>query len=224
MSRRTEAELEKVGELRERYERDGFHVVANPGPELFPFDLGGLCPDLLVERGDQHYLVKVRPPRTPVPLDQITEVSREVRKLPGWRFYIVSAEDVHWDAPGIADPLAPWQTLHARAEEAIRLARTGTAPEPAVQALWSAAEGFLRRIAEAAEVPVERLPVRVVISSLCSMGELSYEHWEALHDLLDVRNRLLHGYEVDPAEVTRASATLVAVLEELIRAPMEQAA
>lgn len=224
MTRRTEAELEKIQEAREFYQRDGFEVVVNPPPELFPFDLGGFCPDLLVEKGDQHYLVKVRPPRTPVSIDHVTQISNEVRARPGWRFYLVSADDVHWDAPGISDPLASWETLGARAEQAIGLARTGSAPEAAVLALWSAVEGVLRKIAEAAQIPIERMPVATVMPGLVNMGELMREPYFALRDLLDVRNRLLHGYEIDRAEVDRAAGVLINVLGELLRVPAERAA
>ncbi|HET7232720.1 MAG TPA: hypothetical protein VFJ16_22100 [Longimicrobium sp.] len=226
MTRRTEAELEKIREVAERYEQEGFRVLRQPGPESVPFDLHGFRPDLLVEKADQHFLLKVRAAtgQPSFSLDRMMEVSREIQKRPGWSFYIVTANDVHEDAPGIADPLASWAKIRSRAADAIRLSKSEGATEAAVLVLWVAMEGILRKMADDARIPIERLPVAQVIPTLYSMGELTYEQYEVLTGLLGVRKRLLHGFDAPAADVTRASQCLVEILGELIREPLERAA
>lgn len=220
----SEAKAAKLHELEERYTGEGFEVVRQPGPGDVPFELFGYRPDLLARKEEQHLLIDVRTPGLPLPMEQMAEVAREVRKLPGWRYHVFTLDDVPEDAPGVPGPLPAWPELRRRVDEAVRLAQSCTSPEAAVLALWSAVEGMLRKKAEDAGIPVERKPLPSLLGILYSMHELTLQQHDALRAALGIRGRLIHGYGADAREVAAASRRLVELAQELLRPRVDRAA
>ena len=223
MSTQTEAESAKIRELREKYEAQGFEVLVEPDLHDLPFDLGGYRPDLLARRGDAGILVEVRTSGTRLSVDRFRELVDEVKRPPGWSFVLVTADDVAGgDAPGVDDALPPWRRLRDQAAAALRLAEAGESREAAFLALWAALEGVLRKHAEGASLPVERLPSSVLVRALYSHGELALAQYELALALLQVRNRVVHGY-ASPA-LDDSVRRLTSLVRELLRESMGKAA
>lgn len=206
---------ERVHEIADEYEDRGYRVTVQPDPSSLPFDLGGYRPDLLAEKDGQHYLIAVRASGTRLSVDRFVEVAREVSRHPGWRFLLVTADDVTQDGlPLTREKLLSWDELRAQASAAAELSKAGQEPA-AILALWAALEGILRRYAERVSLPVERLPASVLIKHLYSHGELSMQQYDAARAALEVRSRVAHGFEA--SGLSAAVSQLSALVRDLLR-------
>lgn len=201
----------KVRELAARYAEQGFDVVVDPREEDLPFDLEGYRPDLLARRGGDGDLVEVKLSGTRLSVDRFREIAEEVRRHPGWRFILVTADDVARDEiPAAGDGLPSWRRIRERAAAALAVAERGESAEAALLALWAALEGILRRFARGMSLPVDRLPTSTLLRHLHSHGELSMEQYDLAMHALEVRNAVAHGYDApETAETARRLGTLV---------------
>jgi hypothetical protein len=214
-SQAQDARQKRISELAAEYAQRGFHVLADPGPDAVPFDLGGYRPSLLASKGDEHHIVEVKTPGTHFTVDRLQELSEEVSRHPNWRFFLVTADDL---APGefpASAVLLSWEQLEERFQKAGRLLELGGS-EAALLALWAVLEGMLRLQAERASLPIERLPSSALINHLYSHGELSMDQFDEALLLLDLRNRVTHGFatpDVDKA-ANRLQSLIVGLLAE----------
>lgn len=216
----------KVKQLREQYEREGFEVIERPGPEEFPFEVGyygHYRPAMLARRGDENFVFEVRDP-VHMSIESILERMEEFRGHAGWRFYLVSTEDVvPHDAPGIQGAPPEWPCLERMVDEALRVSDSG-ASRPALLALWSALEGVLRKIAVANDIPVDLLPASTLIPFLYDVGLIPFDSYEPLMRTLEVHRRVLHGYDAPEEEIREAARIVGHWVRELLPTPVERAA
>src|SRR4051812_6926463 len=109
-----------------RYRRDGYDVVIEPAPNTVPFDLGGYRPDLLVRKGDTSALIEVKGQAQRLSFDQLRSLAEEVGRHEGWRFVLVTNEDVLGpESQGQDDDQFSWQEIQDRLRDAQRLAELG---------------------------------------------------------------------------------------------------
>ena len=204
---------QKIHELTRSYTEQGFAVKAEPETRDFPFDLGGYVPDLLVEKGDQHLLVEVKRAGIPLSADRLQALAATIRQHAGWHFLLVTADDVAAGLlPDSGGELVSGQALTERAHRAEHLLSLGET-DAAFLMLWSALEALLRQHATQVALPIERLPTAALLDYLYSQGELTFEQFEQAQAALQVRNRLVHGYEAtETSRETRPLHTLVADL------------
>lgn len=211
------ARQKRISELAAEYAQRGFHVLVDPGPDSVPFDLGGYRPSLLAEQGNEYHIVEVKTPGTHFSVDRLQELAEEVTRHPNWRFFLVTADDLlPGEFPASAMLLSAEQ-LEERFEKAGRLLELGNS-EAALLALWAVLEGMLRLQAERASLPVERLPSPVLIDYLYSHGEISMEQFDEARFLLDLRNRVAHGFVTPDVETaaTRLQSLIVGLLDEWV--------
>jgi hypothetical protein len=191
----------KVRQLRERYEREGYTVIEQPSPDEIPFETGYFAryrPAMLALREDESIVFEIRDARR-MSVTKLIERSDEIRKHPGWKFYLVSTEDVvPRDAPGDQGQPPRWGWLEERTEAALRLGRQDRSGF-ALLALWATLEGVLRRIAVDNGIPVDLLPGSTLIAALYDQGLLPYDSYQPLQDAGAVHRRVTHGYRACPA-------------------------
>ncbi|HEX6751057.1 MAG TPA: hypothetical protein VF092_27455 [Longimicrobium sp.] len=218
----------KVKRLRARWEAEGFEVIEHPGPDDFPFEVGYFGryrPAMLARRGDEVHVFEVRDPRR-MSADRLIQRSDEIRKHPGWHFYLVSLEDVvPFDAPGNQGEPPSWESLGRRVEEGIRLPAR-VSPGVALVGLWCALEGVLRRIAVDHAVPVDLLPAASLIPILHDQGLIPAEAYQSLQDAREVHRRIVHGYDAPADLVSSAVRHVMYWVQALLPTPAdaEQAA
>ena len=203
----------KVSELADRYAREGYQVFVQPEPHLFPFDLGGFRPDLLARKADEHLMILVKTVRTQAPVDRFIELVEEVRRHPGWRFLLVNIEDDPRLLPGLGGTTPSWEELRERTGRAERLLKLKE-PEAAFLLLWATLESILRRQAGAVGLPIERFEPRLLIKNMFQQGVISIEQYDAAEALLEVRNRVAHGFEA--TGVVEATQALLRLVRELL--------
>jgi hypothetical protein len=198
----------------ERYRRAGYMVTAEPGSTAIPFDLVAYRPDLLARKGDFTTIVEVKTHRQKTSFDQLH--AEEVKRHVGWRFALVTDEDVLPSALPAddedGDEFSCEETSH-RLEEERRLVDLGE-NEAAYLILWIAFERMMRFQARQVALPVDRLAPSILIRQLYSQGELSMAQFDTALSCQDVRNRIVHGFRA--SDVRDAVARLGRVVRELL--------
>ena len=203
----------RAAQLAADYARQGYRVVMAPGPEALPFDLGGFRPDLLAHRGDEHVLVGVRGPGDRE-MERVRQALEEVRAHPGWRLVLVAREEPEVGGPAAGRPrLLSWDELRDRLRSARQVLAAGE-PAGAFLTLWATLEGILRRRAEGAGLPLERMPTGALLDHAYSYGELSIPQYDRARAVVEVRNRLVHGFSTP--DVAAAAECLATLVEELL--------
>jgi hypothetical protein len=188
----------------------GYTVSAEPDPSGLPFDLGGYQPDLLAVRGEEALIIEVKGSAQRMPIDRYRDIAEVVSSQPGWRFVLMTSEDV---APPNELHLLSWNDIANRCLDGERLCKAGQ-PEAGLLLLWTAMEAALRRQAFETGLPAERLPPSMLLKHLYSTGELSMAQFDQANTYLNVRNQVVHGYLVD--HEPQACIGLAGLLEELL--------
>ncbi len=205
---------EKIHELAEQYIAQGFQVSIEPATVAVPFDLGNYSPDLIAQKGDQHLIVEVKVSSDRVPVERYRDIVEEVSRHPGWRFLLVTLNDVESRSfPGSPDELASWPEVTERIARAERLLDAGDS-DAAFLLMWSALEAMLRRHAESVALPLGRLPSQALLKHLYSQGELSMTQFDRAMAALRLRNLLAHG---SPApQLSDAARDLRSLIKDLL--------
>ena len=208
----TQPSHRKISEIAAQYERDGFAVIVEPHPNAVPFDLGGYRPDLLASRGDEHHIVEVRESGTRLSVDRFQELAEEIGRHRGWRFFLVTTDDVTPDRAPASNPLLSWDDLREQSRIALKLLELG-ANEAALVSIWAVFEGMLRLQATRVSLPIERFPATGLLDHLYSHGELSMEQYDRAMEVLKLRNAVAHGFAADG--IGSAAAQMLDVVHEL---------
>jgi hypothetical protein len=207
---------EKLDALAADYSREGFDVIRKPRPDALPFDLGMYEPDLIARNGETGYVVAVRSSARRMPIDRLQSVAEEVARHPGWRFVLVTLDDVDDDiVPTTEDDLPGWEQISAKLKMIDGLLKVG-ALEPALLYLWSLFEAALRRRALVQNIPVERFPAGMMLRHLYTHGEIPVDQLDSFLEFLRKRNRLAHGASesVEPGFMQRIAGDVRALVEE----------
>jgi len=90
---------EKVESLIKKYRDEGFTVTKEPQPNEIPFDLDNYQPDILATKNENEtgligLIIEVKTNIRPVSVERLQSVAEEVSRHPGWRFLLVTLEDI----------------------------------------------------------------------------------------------------------------------------------
>jgi len=187
---------DKVESLIKKYRDEGFTVIQNPKADQLPFDLDNYQPDILATKNQNEsgLIIEVKTSISPVSVERLQSVAEEISRHPGWRFLLVTLEDIEAESlPGTSEELPSWEELIDHFSQVSKLIENNNI-EPAFLFLWSVFEGALRKRAVDVSIPVERLPVIRLLRTMYSLGELSISEFDIIQAYLEKRNRLAHGY------------------------------
>jgi len=187
-------EKSKINELAEQYTRQGYTVTLEPSELDLPFNLDGYRPDLVATKENSGLIVEVKGKLARLPVERFRTIAEEVSRHPGWRFLLVTLDDVEsQNLPGISEDLPHWKQLKDHACQADGLLKNGKM-EPALLYLWSIFEAVLRKHAIDAAIPVERFPVLRLVNHMYSLGELTLSQYDLTNIVMKTRNKLAHGF------------------------------
>lgn len=197
---KTESETEQ--RLVQKYKADGYEVIVEPSFELIPFDLDGYCPDLLAIKGNSKLIIEIKNSLRKVSVERFQALAQKIAKHQGWRFILVSADDVQENEE--IDAEKSYLTWDEIAEQIMQIPSViniigNTA---ALLYLWGICEATLRRYAFELAIPVERLPFTNLAKYLYSEGELSIAELNTLLDVQKYRNKAAHGFKVNVSSET----------------------
>ena len=187
---------DKVESLIKKYRDEGFTVIQNPKADQLPFDLDNYQPDILATKNQNEsgLIIEVKTSISPVSVERLQSVAEEISRHPGWRFLLVTLEDIEAESlPGTSEELPSWEELINYFSQVSKLIENNNI-EPAFLFLWSVFEGALRKRAVDVSIPVERLPVIRLLRTMYSLGELSISEFDIIQAYLEKRNRLANGY------------------------------
>ncbi|MEA5604022.1 hypothetical protein [Nostoc sp. UHCC 0252] len=185
---------EKVKSLAQKYESQGFHVLTGLQTDELPFDLGNYQPDLIAIKDGSGLVIEVKNSLSRLSVDRLQVLAEEVSKHPGWRFLLVTLEDIEAKSlPGISEELPSWQELEEQFDQAHKLTENEEI-QSAFVCLGNIFENALRKRAIDVSIPIERFPVIGLIKHLYSLGELSISQFDLAQACFEVSNRLAHGY------------------------------
>ncbi|BAP55919.1 hypothetical protein THII_1622 [Thioploca ingrica] len=199
----------------DKYRAQGFEVVLEPQNAELPFDLGTYRPDLIAKKSpNEGYIIEVKSSVSRIPIDRYREIAEVVAQHVGWRFLLVTGEDVSLSEQATdGDGLLTWEQMLQRQIQAERLLSLGEA-EGAFLSLWGILEAALRRQANKMSIPIERFPTLSLINHLYSQGELSIEQFDKVKALQAIRNRFVHGYQTP--NLVESTKQLQELVNELI--------
>lgn len=202
-------ETKKIRELAEAYARAGYEVSDRP-----PFALTGYQPDLVAKKGDRGFIIEVKSSAKRLPVERLESIAKDIAQHDGWRFLLVTAEDVSGDElPGVDASSLSWSDITAGVEQAVRLYDAGE-KSAAYLILWIAFERMLRLHTAQLNSPIERLSPSIVIRHLYSNGELSMNQFDSALACQITRNRVVHG--LASPELSDAFCRLEQLVRELL--------
>ncbi len=207
---------EKLDSLAFSYGRDGFDVLKEPKVEQLPFDLGGYRPDLIATKGETRLIVEIKTSSSGISIDRFQSIAEEISKHSGWRFLLVTLDDVDISKiPTTNGDLPTWSQLINKIKQVELMLGNGEI-EPATLYLWSIFESALRKQAIAQNIPVERLPAAKLLNHMYTQGEISVDQVDALHELMRKRNRIAHGANeaVDAPTISALTAGIKSLVTE----------
>jgi hypothetical protein len=200
--------------IAEKYRLQGFDVVIEPSKALLPFDLGNYCPDLIARKGlDEGYIIELKNSIAKISVDRYREIAEIVAQHNGWRFLLITGEDISSDDPQDDSELLTWEQMLQRREQAQRFLAIGEV-EVAFLYLWGILEASMRRQARQVAIPIERFPANSLINHLYSQGELSMEQFDQARVIQAIRDRLIHGYQM--SNLGEPTKQLQVLVNELI--------
>lgn len=198
----------------ERYKQREFEVITEPLSDDLPFDLGTYRPDLLVKKPDgTGFIIEVKTSVSRVSVERYREIAEIVAEHKGWRFLLVTGDDDMFNEQGVKEQLLSLEEIVERKEKSDHLVAIGEM-EAAFLSLWSIVEALMRKQAEQALIPIERFPPISLIKHLFSQGELSIEQFDRAMSLVEVRNRLAHGFQTE--ELGKSVIELQTLVDDLI--------
>ena len=87
----------------------GFEVVIEPSKSLIPFDLGNYYPDLIARKGsNEGYIIELKNSIAKISVDRYREIAEIVAQHHGWRFLLITGEDISSDNPQNDNELLSW--------------------------------------------------------------------------------------------------------------------
>jgi hypothetical protein len=207
-------DLELQSRVEEKYRSQGFEVIVSPAKYALPFDLGNYSPDLIAKKSsNEGFIIELRGSISRLPVGRYREVAEIVSQHNGWRFLLVTGDDVspvdHLNNVNGDAQLLTWEQMLQRYEQAKKFLSIGEV-EVAFLYLWGILEAAMRQQAKISAIPIERLPASSLINHLYSQGELSMEHFDQVNVIQPVRDRITHGYQTpNLAESTKQLQKLV---------------
>ena len=207
-------EKNRLQGIAEKYKLRGFEVVIEPSKSLIPFDLGNYCPDLIARKGsDEGYIIELKNSIAKISVDRYREISEIVAQHHGWRFLLITREDISSEDPKDDNELLTWEQMLHRQEQAQNFLAIGEV-EVAFLYLWGILEAAMRRQAKQVAIPIERFPANSLINHLYSQGELSMEQFDQVRVIQTVRDHLIHGYQLP--NLDEPTKQLQVIVNELI--------
>lgn len=208
----TEKSLET--KVAEKYRLQGFEVIIEPSKSVIPFDLGNYIPDIIAKKtSNECYIIEVKKTISQIPIDRYREIAEIVAQHHGWRFLLITGEDVFSADTKDDHRILSWEQMFHRQVQSQRFLVAGEV-EVAFFYSWGVLEAAMRQAAKNAAIPIENLPANSLINHLYSQGELSIEQFDRARTIQETHDRLGHGYQTP--NLTEQTNQLQKLVDELI--------
>ena len=168
----------------------GYRVIVEPSLDQLPFNLGNYRPDLIAFKDQTGIILEVKEKKQYFSIDRLQEIAEIVASHPGWRFSVITVDDVDKNLlSNNESDLPSWETLQVKITEIETLVKNELL-EPALLYLWSILESALRKQAIIQHLPIERFSSIKLLDYMYSSGEISIVEFNLIKPLLEQRNRI----------------------------------
>jgi REase_AHJR-like len=167
-------------------ESQGYDVFVHPNKQIVPQFLGAYAPDLIALRDDKNLVIEIKH-RTGRAENLLKDLAKRFEGQKRWEFRIV------WINPSESQDgltLQSRDTISARLREISRLLDAGFV-DSALLTAWATFEAVGRKLMPK-EFARPQSPGRLV-QVLAQEGHLTPDEGDALRQLIDMRNRFIHG-------------------------------
>lgn len=195
----------------ERLRAEGYDVFVDPLPSLVPEFLGSYRPDAVATRDNRRIALEVAS-RSGATQHKLSEVAAIFQRHPEWEFRIVWAEPV---AGAARLPVQTKDEIRAAISEIQGLRSEGHF-RPAFLLGWAAFEAAARAVAEGSFERAQSSGRLVQV--LGEQGYLTPDEADAMRNLAEKRNRLMHGMldaPVDGGDIDQLVRALEAMMAEI---------
>lgn len=183
---------QKLNDIAQELSQQGYTVHFGPSSQQLPFQLGNYLPDLVASKGDGGIILQLKTTKG-FSVDRLQEIAETIAEHKGWRFMLVTVDDISKDLlPEAHDDLPSWVELQTKVERVSSLIQPALF-EPALLYLWSIIEAMLRKRAIAQCIPIERLSIIPLLKHMYSSGEISMDEFDVFNAVIKKRNRVAHG-------------------------------
>ncbi|MES2445250.1 MAG: HepT-like ribonuclease domain-containing protein [Pseudomonadota bacterium] len=211
-ARSHEAEVEFLEGLRSRYEAEGFTFMVAPDRSVLPDFLGTYLPDALAQKPGQNVAIEVKRHQSQAIQAQLQDIRRLFDGHPDWLFSVVFMGT--GPLPSVTIQTASPADIRRRISEARALSDQGY-QRPAFVMAWSLLEAALQSVDE--EKSGKARTPGTVVQTLAMHGYLSPDLERQMRELIQLRNRIVHGdvlAEPRPEDV----ALVLSAIEETLSA------
>jgi hypothetical protein len=201
----------------DNYRSQGYEVIHSPNVNEIPFDLDNYCPDLLVKTSaSRGLIIEIEDVATNLAIERYSKIAKAISEYGDWRFLLITSEDATPIAEeDIADDRLTRPQILKRKERIAKLMSIGDR-EAAFFSLWIFAEILMRRHARQVFIPIDRLPTILMINHLYDQAEIPLDQFDRLISLMEIRNRIAHGFLVKPLSLNEAIEKLLVLVDEFI--------
>ncbi|MBE9030616.1 hypothetical protein IQ266_12830 [filamentous cyanobacterium LEGE 11480] len=194
------SESDKAQEIALEFESKGYTVFIGPSSENIPFKLHNYQPDLIAIKDNGGVVVEVKASLKRLPVQKFHEIAQQVSSHQGWKFALVTLDDPVSKVISIAETDLPDpNVLKENLKDITTLVAMGML-SIALISLWIQIESWLRIKARLADLPLDLLQPQRLINHLYSDGELSMSQTDQLKELMQLRNKVVHGFDANFAE------------------------
>ncbi|MCO4321722.1 hypothetical protein [Aliidiomarina quisquiliarum] len=207
-------EFDKAKEIALEFENKGYTVFIAPSLDKIPIDTKGYQPSLLAVKDNGGVVVEIRPSLKRLPIQKFQEISQQISANEGWKFALVTLDDSVNKVVSIVDADLPdQQLLKEKIKDIDTLVSMNMLPN-ALISLSTQLESWLRIKSRLVNLPLDLCQTKRMINHLYSDGELSMEQTDKLNELIELRNKVMHGFDVTITEKQVAEGILL--LNEII--------
>lgn len=206
-----EAEIEFLQGLRSRYEAEGFSFIIAPDRSMLPEFLGTYVPDALARKPNLNIAIEVKQRQTQATQARLQEIRRLFEGHPDWQFSVVFMGSRPLQS--IIIPAASPGAIRERIDEARALSAQGHQRAAFVMA-WTLLEAVLQ--SAGADVAGRPRGPGAVVQALAMEGYIGPDMERRMRELIDLRNRIVHGDVVAEPTADQVNLVLEATEEALV--------
>lgn len=176
-------------------EEDGYSVILAPSPSSIPFDLKNYYPDLIATGPQGNLIVEVKTRGDSRSIERYKEIADEVSRHEGWRFMLSTIDEPYQEESVELKPELTPDSLQ-RALSKLEALLDSESFELAVPYLWMIYISAMRSFGRKQGLPMDATTDRSVINYMYTMGGISADEFEESKRFLDIRNKLLHTFDI----------------------------
>jgi len=190
-----ELETRRLQDVAREYRKKGYEVILHPSKNDLPEFLSSYEVDMIARSKEETVIVEIKTQSSLAQADYMQSLADKIQKHTGWRFELVVTNPKQEPFPEEEYQLLSELDLMKRIGETRQLLAEGH-KEAALLLAWATAEGSLRLLAHREGVPLERRSPAYMMKYLASLGLIESRDYDVLQNVLDIRNKAVHGFRM----------------------------